>query len=125
MISNRSISPRQLVLFFHPLLYVGLNYGTQQYRQRYNDGYTGGVNLSYNGYSQQTNIGRGRGRLAPSSVRTAWIGVGGRVFLFVLFCFVCYCYIHVVLLFHSCMCCPSISYPFCFILFQFGCFFLY
>jgi hypothetical protein len=46
----------------------GLNYGTSQYRQRYNDGYTGGVNLSYNGYSQQTNVARGRGRLSPYSV---------------------------------------------------------
>jgi len=41
----------------------GLSYGTQQYRQRYNDGYFGGVNQSYNGYSQQTNVARGRGRI--------------------------------------------------------------
>mmetsp|Transcript_6811 Transcript_6811/g.16601 ORF Transcript_6811/g.16601 Transcript_6811/m.16601 type:complete len:231 (+) Transcript_6811:237-929(+) len=37
----------------------GLAFGTSQYRQRYNDGYSGGVNLSHNGYSQQTNVARG------------------------------------------------------------------
>jgi hypothetical protein len=47
--------------------YGNLNYGTDTYRQRYNDGYSGGVNLSYNGYSQQTNVARGRGRIAPYS----------------------------------------------------------
>jgi hypothetical protein len=53
-----------------------LNYGTDTYRQRYNDGYSGGVNLSYNGYSQQTNVARRRGRVAPYS-SGGYYGYGG------------------------------------------------
>ena len=54
-----------------------LAYGTGQYRQRYNDGYSGGVNSSYNGYSQQSNDSYGMARYGYGYGRGIGRGYGG------------------------------------------------